>query len=125
MVATMTKVASTNSDGIIQIDDADNHLSCFDFQKKMHEGRSTFKVSHVRFGSKADICSAKRHVCFTPASGHASVSAYAFVGSSRLKCPRRCSHASKSKLGSPASMQITKNHTQPADSAMKPAPDER
>jgi hypothetical protein len=30
----MTKVASTSSDGIIQIDDADNHLSCFDFQKK-------------------------------------------------------------------------------------------
>ena len=24
----------------------------------------------VRFGSKADICSAKRHVCFTPKSGH-------------------------------------------------------
>src|SRR6516164_10785607 len=25
---------------------------------------------HVRFGSKADICSAKRHVRFTPKSGH-------------------------------------------------------
>src|SRR5262249_2608895 len=24
----------------------------------------------VRFGSEADICSAKRHVCFTPKSGH-------------------------------------------------------
>jgi hypothetical protein len=24
----------------------------------------------VRFGSKADICSAKRHVCFAPKSGH-------------------------------------------------------
>ena len=23
-------------------------------------------VTHVRFGSQADICSAKRHVCFTP-----------------------------------------------------------
>jgi hypothetical protein len=26
--------------------------------------------AHVRFGSKADICSAKRHVRFTPKSGH-------------------------------------------------------
>jgi hypothetical protein len=25
---------------------------------------------HVRFGSKADICIAKRHVRFTPESGH-------------------------------------------------------
>ena len=25
---------------------------------------------NVRFGSKADICSAKRHVRFTPESGH-------------------------------------------------------
>jgi hypothetical protein len=24
----------------------------------------------VRFGSKADMCIAKRHVCFTPESGH-------------------------------------------------------
>jgi hypothetical protein len=48
----------------------------------------------------------------------------AFV-TSVAKCPRRCSQASNSKLGRPASMQITKNHTQPVDSAMKPAPDER
>ena len=27
---------------------------------------------HVRFGSKADMCSAKRHVRFTPESGHGS-----------------------------------------------------
>ena len=27
---------------------------------------------HVRFGSKADICSAKAHVRFTPKSGHLS-----------------------------------------------------
>ena len=26
-------------------------------------------MNHVRFGSKADICSAKRHVRFTPKSG--------------------------------------------------------
>ena len=32
---------------------------------------------HVRFGSKADMCSAKRHVRFTPNSGH-------------LRCIRRC-----------------------------------
>jgi len=25
-------------------------------------------LAHVRFGSEADICSAKRHVCFTPNS---------------------------------------------------------
>jgi hypothetical protein len=28
-------------------------------------------VAHVCFGSKADICSAKRHVRFTPESRHA------------------------------------------------------
>ena len=27
-------------------------------------------LADVRFGSKADICSAKRHVRFTPNSGH-------------------------------------------------------
>ena len=27
-------------------------------------------LAFVRFGSKADICSAKRHVRFTPNSGH-------------------------------------------------------
>ena len=27
-------------------------------------------VAHVRFGSKADMCSAKGHVRFTPKSGH-------------------------------------------------------
>ena len=26
--------------------------------------------SHVRFGSLADMCAAKSHVCFTPESGH-------------------------------------------------------
>jgi ClpX C4-type zinc finger len=35
--------------------------------KKICPRNRTF---HVRFGSKADICSAKRHVCFTPESGH-------------------------------------------------------
>ena len=29
------------------------------------------KANNVRFGSKADICSAKRYVRFTPNSGHA------------------------------------------------------
>jgi hypothetical protein len=29
--------------------------------------------NNVRFGSKADICSAKGHVRFTPESGHSSV----------------------------------------------------
>src|SRR5215467_6137572 len=28
--------------------------------------------SHVRFGSKADMCAAKRHVCFTPNSDRES-----------------------------------------------------
>ena len=27
-------------------------------------------MTHVRFGSKADMCSAKRHVRFAPESGH-------------------------------------------------------
>jgi hypothetical protein len=29
-----------------------------------------FVWAHVRLGSKADICAAKRHVRFTPESGH-------------------------------------------------------
>jgi hypothetical protein len=33
---------------------------------------------HVRFGSKADICSAKRYVRFTPKSGHSRLT---------LECP--------------------------------------
>ncbi len=49
---------------------------------------------HVRFGSKADICSAKRHVRFTPKSGHRgarskcplSANSGHRVGS-RLRCP--------------------------------------
>jgi hypothetical protein len=28
------------------------------------------RTLHVRFGSKADICSAEKHVRFTPESGH-------------------------------------------------------
>ena len=34
--------------------------------------RSSSDQSDVRFGSKADMCSAKRHVRFTPNSGHGS-----------------------------------------------------
>ena len=33
-------------------------------------------IVHVRFGSKADICSAKRHVRFTPKSGHVQCTRY-------------------------------------------------
>jgi hypothetical protein len=29
-------------------------------------------LADVRFGSKADMCSAKRHVRFTPESGHSA-----------------------------------------------------
>jgi hypothetical protein len=28
------------------------------------------QLLHVRSGSKADMCAAKGHVCFTPESGH-------------------------------------------------------
>ena len=35
------------------------------------------KSGHVRFGSKADMCSALAHVCFTPQSGH-------------VRCKHRC-----------------------------------
>ena len=35
-------------------------------------------MADVRFGSKADICNANRHVRFTPESGHSWL---------RLKCP--------------------------------------
>ena len=36
-------------------------------------GESIARLANVRFGSKADMCSAKRHVCFTPKSGHRTV----------------------------------------------------
>ena len=36
------------------------------------ERSSWTEVQYVRFGSLADICSAKRHVRFTPKSGHKS-----------------------------------------------------
>src|SRR5262249_48777512 len=35
--------------------------------------RTRRRRSHVRFGSKADICRAKRYVRFTPESGHSGV----------------------------------------------------
>ena len=39
--------------------------------------------------------------------------------------PGRLQPGSSSRLGNPASAQITKNHTQPVPSAMKPAVDDR
>jgi len=36
----------------------------------MLQSRVWFLFSHVRFGSKADMCSATRHVHFAPESGH-------------------------------------------------------
>src|ERR1700739_4640748 len=41
------------------------------------------------------------------------------------KCPLRCSQASSARLGIAATAQIAKNTAQPADAAMKPAPDDR
>jgi hypothetical protein len=35
-----------------------------------HSDTATAPAFNVAFGSKADICSAKRHVRFTPESGH-------------------------------------------------------
>ena len=48
-----------------------------------------------------------------------------FFRSSLLKCPLLCSQASSTRLGNPASAQITKNHTHPVCSAMNPAPDDK
>ena len=45
---------------------------------EMHPSRTD-----VRFGSKADMCSAKRHVRFTPESGH-------------VRCTSRCPLSAKS-----------------------------
>ena len=42
-------------------------------------------MMNVRFGSKADMCSAKRHVRFTPKSGH-------------VQCTGRCPLCAKSGL---------------------------
>jgi hypothetical protein len=40
------------------------------------------------------------------------------VAASVPKCPRRCSQPRRTKLGSAASAQMTKNHGQPLNSAM-------
>src|SRR5262245_1617419 len=49
-----------------------------------HTKHSTWKgFAYVRFGSEADICSAKWHVRFTPKSGH-------------VQCSRRCPLRAKS-----------------------------
>jgi hypothetical protein len=41
-----------------------------DYYRKLALCGTTKSASDVRFGSKADICGAKTHVCFTPESGH-------------------------------------------------------
>ena len=46
-------------------------------------GESIARLANVRFGSKADMCSAKRHVCFTPKSGHRS--SYSITSSAVVK----------------------------------------
>src|SRR5262249_40165569 len=42
------------------------------FSKPSRMSDGPVRGTHVRFGSKADICSAKRHVCFTPNSDRES-----------------------------------------------------
>ena len=37
---------------------------------KLAHSKWVWSESHVRFGSKADMCSARRHVRFAPESGH-------------------------------------------------------
>jgi hypothetical protein len=37
------------------------------------EPKGLDRAPNVRFGSKADMCSGKRDVCFTPNSGHSEV----------------------------------------------------
>jgi hypothetical protein len=40
-------------------------------------GQTERSLADVRFGSKADICIAKRDVCFSRETGHASTQQYA------------------------------------------------
>src|SRR5262249_20571057 len=47
---------------------------------------SVLPSSNVRFGSKADICSAQRHVRFTPESGHYNADAECANQSFDLMC---------------------------------------
>ena len=44
---------------------------------------------HVRFGSKADMCSARKHVRFTPQSGRNSGHRMSVKGRALLLCPVR------------------------------------
>src|SRR5215471_17401947 len=48
-------------------------------------------LAHVRFGSKADMCSAKRHVRFTPKSGHPKLVDYLISKSTRNRVSCRIS----------------------------------
>src|SRR5262249_44569427 len=52
-------------------------------------GLAKFQLSHFRFGSKADICSAQAYVRFTPNSGHqATISDHRLrLSQSLLFCP--------------------------------------
>ena len=50
---------------------------------------------------------------------------YAFAISSAAKCPRRCSQASRIRLGTATTTQIMKNSGHPVAFATKPAPDDR
>jgi hypothetical protein len=38
--------------------------------RRVYLGSGLNAASHVRFGLKADMRSAKRHICFIPNSGH-------------------------------------------------------
>src|ERR1700731_1534155 len=57
--------------------------------------------------SAPDVANRQRHLRLKTPS-------YALTEASSSKCPRRCSHASRQKLGTAAIAQITKNQTQPA-----------
>src|SRR5262249_29619887 len=51
---------------------------------------SRLGISNVRFGSKADICSAKGHVRFTPESGHVQCTSLCLLwaNSGHMRCKR-------------------------------------
>jgi hypothetical protein len=50
----------------------------------------TIPWAHVRFGSKADMCAAKGHVCFTLESGHVHCTSLGLLWANNDR--KRCSN---------------------------------
>jgi hypothetical protein len=69
-----TQIVTASVSNIVVCDNFNERPKRLECQGKLNSSGchcgSRMGRADVRFGSKADMCSAKRHVCFTPESGH-------------------------------------------------------